>query len=309
MEGSIGSPIESSCRIAVVSGGNKGIGLEICRQLASSGVRVILTARDVALGMEALEKLKESGLSNVIFHHLDVTDASSIDSLADFIKIQFGKLDILVNNAAVGGLTVDFSALKESRPTDHENERDTGEIPEWLQPHVVQTYEMAEQCLRTNYNGIKAVTAALIPLLQSSDEGRIINVSSTLGQLRVIPNEELQRELSDVDSLTEERLDEVMQLFLKHFKDGELRNHGWPTMAAAYKVSKVLNNAYTRVLAKNLPSLCVNCVNPGFIKTDLNYNSGILGVEEGARGPVLLALGCHGKATGLFFDQDKLSDF
>ncbi|XP_020084216.1 short-chain dehydrogenase/reductase 2b-like [Ananas comosus] len=81
--------------IAVVTGGNKGIGLEICRQLASTGVRVILTARDEKRGLEAAEKLKQSGLSDVIFHRLDVTDSSGIASFAEFVKISFGKLDIL----------------------------------------------------------------------------------------------------------------------------------------------------------------------------------------------------------------------
>ena len=83
-------------RYAVVTGANKGIGLEICRQLAANGVRVVLTARDGKRGLEALESLKGSGLSNLVFHQLDVGDPSSISSIADFIKAQFGKLDILV---------------------------------------------------------------------------------------------------------------------------------------------------------------------------------------------------------------------
>lgn len=83
-------------RIAVVTGGNKGIGLEICRQLASNDVIVVLTARDKKRGNEAVYSLNSSGLLDVVFHQLDVMDSTSIDSLADYIKIQFGKLDILV---------------------------------------------------------------------------------------------------------------------------------------------------------------------------------------------------------------------
>ncbi|CAL9159981.1 unnamed protein product [Musa hybrid cultivar] len=307
MRGGVCSPRQNW--IAVVTGANKGIGLEVCRQLAFNGVKVILTARDETKGMEALEKMRDSELSDIIFHQLDVTDASSIASLADFIRTQFGKLDILVNNAAVGALTVDMDALKASKPTDGENTQDTGDIPDWLKPHVVQSFEMAETCLQTNYYGAKAVIKAFIPLLQSSLSGRIINVSSTLGQLRVISNERLQEELSDVDCLTEERLDQLSTLFLKDFKDDLLGSNGWPTMASAYKVSKVLINAYTRILAKTHPALCINCVNPGFVKTDLNWNSGILTLEEGAKGPVLLALGYHDSATGLFFDQTEASSF
>jgi len=82
----------------VVTGANKGIGFEICRQLASNGVKVILTARDEGRGTEAVEKLKSSGASDVLFHQLDVADSSSVASLAEYVKSQFGKLDILVKN-------------------------------------------------------------------------------------------------------------------------------------------------------------------------------------------------------------------
>jgi (+)-neomenthol dehydrogenase len=85
-------------RIAVVTGANKGIGFEIAKQLASNGVSVILTARDVKRGTEAVEKLKAAGYTDLIFHQLDVMDPTSISSLTKFIKTEFGKLDILVLN-------------------------------------------------------------------------------------------------------------------------------------------------------------------------------------------------------------------
>lgn len=79
----------------MVTGGNKGIGLEVCRQLADNGVSIVLTARDEARGVAAVEKLKALGLSDIIFHQLEVTDASSIDRLAAFLESRFRKLDIL----------------------------------------------------------------------------------------------------------------------------------------------------------------------------------------------------------------------
>jgi (+)-neomenthol dehydrogenase len=81
----------------VVTGGNKGIGLEVCRQLAGKGITVVLTARDEARGAAAVENLRDLGLSDVIFHQLDITDAPSIARLAEFLKTRFGKLDILVS--------------------------------------------------------------------------------------------------------------------------------------------------------------------------------------------------------------------
>jgi len=87
------------CRYAVVTGANRGIGFEICRQLASEGIRVVLTSRDENRGLEAVETLKkelEISDQSLLFHQLDVADPASITSLAEFVKTQFGKLDILV---------------------------------------------------------------------------------------------------------------------------------------------------------------------------------------------------------------------
>lgn len=80
----------------MVTGGNRGIGLEICRQLASNGIMVVLTARDEKRGVEAVDTLGIHGLSNIVFHQLEVGDRSSAASLADFVRQKFGKLDILV---------------------------------------------------------------------------------------------------------------------------------------------------------------------------------------------------------------------
>uniref|UniRef100_A0A452ZYH5 (+)-neomenthol dehydrogenase n=1 Tax=Aegilops tauschii subsp. strangulata TaxID=200361 RepID=A0A452ZYH5_AEGTS len=105
MEGSINGP--SKKRVAVVTGGNRGMGLEICRQLAAHGLTVVLTARDEKRGAEAAEKLREEGLSDVVFHQLEISEPASAAHLAAFIKDKFGKLDILVNNAGVLGVTTD----------------------------------------------------------------------------------------------------------------------------------------------------------------------------------------------------------
>ena len=80
-----------------MTGGNKGIGLETCRQLASKGLRVVLTARNEVRGLEAVERIRcASSDAEVYFHQLDVTDPSSASRLAEFVRDQFGRLDILV---------------------------------------------------------------------------------------------------------------------------------------------------------------------------------------------------------------------
>ncbi|XP_056174291.1 salutaridine reductase-like [Syzygium oleosum] len=290
-------------RVAVVTGANKGIGFEICKQLASNGVFVVLTARDLNRGNEAIEKLASIGISNVVFHPLDVVDRTSVHSMADFIEARFGKLDILVNNAAVTGATY---MKKDLVLTEDEIK---GPLAKSMKKFMEETCESAEKCLRTNYYGIKQVTAALLPLLQQSNSAKVINVSSSLGQLQFIPGENIKEELNDVDSLTEEKVDGLVVRFLKDMKEDRLETGGWPIIFSAYIVSKATLNAYTRVLAKKYPSIAINAVNPGFVKTDLNHNTGFLPVEEGARSPVMVALMPKEGPSGLFFDQTVVSTF
>ncbi|MCL7048511.1 hypothetical protein MKW94_017525, partial [Papaver nudicaule] len=275
---------------AVVTGGNKGIGFEICRQLASNGISVVLTSRDVTKGLEAVEKLKNSfGLSNVVFHQLDVMNPTTIPPLADFIRTQFGKLDILVNNAGIGGVTTDvagFLALMkgvvEMDQNKQKNEMDRNKEKQHLKQVITETVELAEVCLQTNYYGVKSVTKAFIPLLQLSGSPRIVNVSSSIGKLKNISNGMALKMLSDGNDLTEERIDETVNMFLRDFKEDLLETKGWPPYLPAYTISKICLNAYTRILAREFPTFRINCVCPGWVKTDISYNTGVFTTKEGA---------------------------
>ncbi|XP_035549911.1 salutaridine reductase-like [Juglans regia] len=293
-------------RIAVVTGANKGIGFEISKQLASNGIRVILTARDAKRGNEAVEKLKAAGYSDVFFHQLDVTDPASVSSLASFISTQFGKLDILINNAGVFGAIIEPDHRKNLKLGLNEI---AGENAKSFRKVLKQTYELSTNCLQTNYYGIKLVCKALIPLLQLSNSPRIVNVSSILGQLQFISNENARKELGDVEELTEEKVDKVVEGYLEDVKENLVETKGWPTNYHAYSVSKAALNAYTRVLAKNYPNIAINSVHPGHVKTDMSLESGVFTVEEGAKGPVMLALMPEGGPSGLFFDRTEVSTF
>ncbi|XP_050204179.1 (+)-neomenthol dehydrogenase-like [Mercurialis annua] len=295
--------MEPTKRYAVVTGGNKGIGFGICKQLASNEIIVILTARDEKRGLEAVQKLKDSGLSDyVVFHQLDVADPDSISVFADFVKMRFRKLDILVNNAGIGGIEADADALRASIS------RSEGAPINW-QELVTQTHESAEECLKINYYGAKRMVEALIPLLQLSDSPRIVNVSSSMGKLKNVPNEWAKEVLSDADSLSEERIDEVLSKFLEDVKEGSPETKGWPAIMSAYKLSKAAMNAYTRIIAKKFPAFRINCVCPGYVKTDINFDCGKLSVEEGAESPVRLALLPDDGPSGCFFDRKEESPF
>uniref|UniRef100_A0ACD5UD67 Uncharacterized protein n=1 Tax=Avena sativa TaxID=4498 RepID=A0ACD5UD67_AVESA len=169
--------------------------------------------------------------------------------------------------------------------------------------------DAAEKSVRTNYYGTKHVTEALLPLLRSSSDGRIVNVSSNYGLLKHIGSEEVRRELNDIGSLTEERLDEMLDKFLGDFEAGELEAHRWPTKFSAYKVAKAAMNAYSRILARRHPALRVNCAHPGFVNTDMSMGSGVLTPEEGARNVVKVALLPDGGPTGVYFANGEEASF
>ena len=145
-------------KIALVTGANRGLGLETCRQLARRGLRVVLTSRDPAKGEAAAATLRRAGL-DVRHQSLDVTRADHARRMAGHISAEFGRLDVLVNNAGVfldpyhppgnSVLDADLDAVRRS--------------------------------LETNLYGALRVSQALIPLMGGT--GRVVNVSSGMGQL------------------------------------------------------------------------------------------------------------------------------
>ncbi|KAM6601187.1 hypothetical protein CsatA_020796 [Cannabis sativa] len=291
-------------RYAVVTGSNKGIGFGTVKELTSNGIVVVLTARDEKRGVEAVEKLAEAGLSQlVVFHQLDVTDPSSISALTDFVKTKFGKLDILVNNAGLPGGKLNPEAFHAS-----DVEKIGADIKSWSKL-MTETYELTTECVKTNFYGAKAVTEALLPLLQLSDSPRIVNVSSYVGKLTFIPSEWAKGVLSDVENLTEDKIDQVLSQFTKDYKEDSLESKGWPTCFSSYVVSKACLNAYTRIVAKKYPNFCVNCICPGYVKTDINCNSGVLTVEEASQSVVSLALLPNAGPTSLFFHRHEVIPF
>ncbi|CAD5319361.1 unnamed protein product [Arabidopsis thaliana] len=294
---------EESPRYAIVTGGNRGIGFEICRQLANKGIRVILTSRDEKQGLEAVETLKkelEISDQSIVFHQLDVSDPVSVTSLAEFVKTHFGKFDILINNAGVGGVITDVDALRAG----------TGKEGFKWEETITETYELAEECIKINYYGPKRMCEAFIHLLQLSNSPRIVTVSSFMGQVKNLLNEWAKGILSDAENLTEERIDQVINQLLNDLKEDTAKSKDWAKVMSAYVVSKAGLNAYTRILAKKHPEIRVNSVCPGFVKTDMNYKTGVLSVEEGASSPVRLALLPHQESpSGCFFDRKQVSEF
>jgi len=147
-------------RIAVVTGGNRGIGFEVCRQLARAGLRVVLTGRDLSRAEEKAETLRGDNL-DVVACPLDVTDDASVADLEQFIRDRFGRLDVLVNNA---GVSLD----------DHLGIRSV------LDAGMVDALRAT---METNLYGPLRLCRALVPLMKEGGYGRVVNVSSQLGSL------------------------------------------------------------------------------------------------------------------------------
>ena len=115
-------------RIAVVTGGNRGIGLETCRQLATLGIRVILGSRDGAKGIAAAKELSAIGLP-VEAHQLDVSSAKSIGECMNWVRRDVGRIDILVNNAGIMVEEGDADPLEElQRVVDHRPAADREQV-------------------------------------------------------------------------------------------------------------------------------------------------------------------------------------
>ena len=141
-------------RVALVTGANRGIGLEICRQLGAAGYTVVLTARDPERGARAQRGLRKEGL-DAHFQPLDVTDPASAAQAAAFVEAELGRLDALINNAAVA--------------LDPEDSLET------VDPGVMR------RTLETNVTGVLNCCQAFLPMMKRQGYGRIVNVSSGRG--------------------------------------------------------------------------------------------------------------------------------
>uniref|UniRef100_M1DGG3 (+)-neomenthol dehydrogenase n=1 Tax=Solanum tuberosum TaxID=4113 RepID=M1DGG3_SOLTU len=115
--------------------------------------------------------------------------------------------------------------------------------------------------------------------------------------------------LSDAKSLTEERVEQVLNEFLKDFTENSVEAKGWPTYFAAYKVSKAALIAYTRVLGSKYPNFRVNSVCPGYCGTDMTAYTGSLTAEEGAESLVKLSLLPNDGPSGVFFYRKDVTSF
>jgi NAD(P)-dependent dehydrogenase (short-subunit alcohol dehydrogenase family) len=227
-------------RLAVVTGGNKGIGYEICRQLARKGLRVVVTSRDDKKGRSAQRTLEKEGL-DVEYHVLDVTEVDSVRAFARHLDSAYGRLDVLVNNAGISKGRYETSVLKEKLETFHE-------------------------VMDTNFYGALRVSQALVPIMRKDHYGRIVNVSSGMGQL------------------------------------GEMED-GIAAYRVSKAALNALTRMVATATADD--GILVNSMCPGWVRTDMGGEDAPRSVEKGAETAVWLAMLPHDGPTGGFFRDKK----
>jgi len=236
-------------KIALITGANKGLGFEMARQLGQQGVTVVLAARDAQKGKAAAEKLQGEGL-DVQFFKLDVNDKADYSAAAKFLGDKFGHLDILINNA---GISADGLAGTKASAT---------------------TEDSLQRTFETNFFAPIALTQALLPLLQKSQAGRIVNMSSILGSQAL--HADPKSPIYDFKSL-------------------------------AYDASKAALNSFTIHLAHELKdtNIKVNSAHPGWVKTDMGTDAAPMEIPDGAKTGVELALLGPDGPTGGYFHMGK----
>jgi NAD(P)-dependent dehydrogenase (short-subunit alcohol dehydrogenase family) len=228
--------------VALITGANQGIGLQIARELAAEEFTVLVGSRDLARGIEAARSIRGDACAI----QLDVTDRVSVAEAAKRIRDEFGRLDVLVQNAAISnirktqlGLTMQDSA--------------------GMMVASMISLDEVRAIWDTNVFGVLAVYQAMLPLLRAAPAARIVNVSSGVGSLT--------------------RNSDPAYPYRKIFTPG-------------YSASKTALNAMTVAMAIELEGtpIKVNCVSPGFTKTNLNGYEGTETVEQGAAEAVRMAL-------------------
>jgi len=238
----------STRRIAVVTGANRGIGLAITRALAEQGFETILCARDAARGAEALRTL-ESDMLPVVLRKLDVSRDEDARALAGWIREQYGRVDVLVNNAGI---------MLESREPGARHSAD---------PMNVSMTTLLEH-FNVNTLGAVRLIQALAPLM--TDTGRIVNVSSGMGQLHDMQGGRLGYRLSKT------------------------------ALNAATRV-------FAHELAERGIKIYALC--PGWVRTGLGGERAPRSPEEGADTAVWLATAEPAPETGLFYRNRKVLDW
>lgn len=237
--------------------------------------------------------VQDGGVTTIKFWALDISDESSIHAFRDFVKETHKEgIDVLINNAGIAltgfGIVHLLSLMK-------------------LKLMKVDA-NVAKDTIHTNYYGTLAMIQDFLPLLRPG--GKLVNVASESGKLNKYPSA-LQESFIKASETSVKACSALMESFIAGVKAGKHEAEGWPS--AAYAVSKAGVIAMTKAIAmeeaKNDRGILVNACCPGWVDTDMTKGKGTKTTDEGAKTPVMLALGDVGGASGQFWQNEKIIDW
>lgn len=250
-------------------------------------LHTVVACRNEDLGRQAVQKLHNEGFRNCEFRQLDISDVSSIERFSEEIKRDFhNSVDILINNAAI--------AFKNSDPTP---------FPQQARP-----------TLTTNYFGTYEITSRFLPLLRNAKTyGRLVNVASEAGHLRIIKNLPLRQQFANIEELAIPTLNALLNKFVTDVENLQHEQQGWPS--TCYGMSKLAVVALTKRLAleeaaaatSDRKPVLITCCCPGYCATDMSSHNGPKSAEDGAVTPVYLATlpSYNSNFNGKFFSENK----
>ena len=275
-------------RVAVVTGSNQGIGYFVALQLGLSGKfgHVILACRDATRGQEAVANIQKdfhssssSAANGVTFAYEPLTlgDSASHQSFAQKMEQTFGKVDVLINNAAM--------AFKGADPTPFQ--------------------QQCRPTLDVNFRGTVDFTEHLLPLLRKGDDPRIVNVASGAGRLGQV-SQDLQAKFSN-PNLEMSELHALVDKFQHDVENGIHVQEGWSN--SNYGISKLAVIAATKIWARQEHgTVVVNCCCPGYCATSMSSYKGGRPPEEGAKNAVIPAT-MENPPTGSFFSNFQVAEW
>ena len=262
-------------KVAVVTGSNKGIGLEISKKLCRSGLKTVMACRNEDLGRKAVAELNAAGF-DAEFRLCDIANPDSIDAFISDLKKDYSSIDVLINNAAI--------AFKNADPTPFEKQ--------------------ARVTLNTNYFGTLKLSLDMLPLLYASKAGgRIVNVASQSGLLKILKSPS-KKAIFTSSTLTIDALSAAMNEFISEVESVGTGN-SWSN--TCYGMSKLGVIALTKVMARENPGILINACCPGWCATDMSSHGGPRTAERGSETPVMLSLGELVGSGGFYFDEALLS--
>lgn len=305
----------SSSKIVLVTGSNRGLGFGLVKILLTKGYRVVLTSRSEEAGKKIFSDLQQQypeQKENLYFCPLDISDKATVEKCAEWVKATFGQIDVLFNNAATSFGESDLAVkwLEENNTNPDIFKNVAAHIPSFESP------ELFDGIFNTNVFGTMNITELFLKMDLIKKNGKVITVASSTGNATRLTNESLKNEII-ADDITLEKVIELCQRYKNAIINKTIKQEGWvDSMVPVYSNSKVLTQVYSKSLKNRNEvqerNIQVYALCPGWVATDLGGKSACRTVEAGCITPVYLIelpFEVNDAIQGKFFYTCKVYDW